>query len=148
MGIEWDPTEISADEREELRQWVELHKRFRPLLHRGEVVRADLNDPALQLDGVVSADRREALFRLSALDHTLGLPAGRVRLPGLDAQRTYRVRPLPPSLPAPDPANPPTPEWYDGGAVLSGRLLEHVGLMAPQLRADDLVILHVEEVGT
>jgi len=113
------------------------------LLHSGRVVRADIAHDALQLDGVVAQDGREALFRLSALDLTLGLPAGRVRIPGLDPETAYRVVPVPLSLP---PTGRPRPEWYDGGAVMSGLLLEEVGLVAPPLGADDLVILHLTAV--
>jgi len=140
LGIEWDLTTISDEEREELRAWIALHKRFRGLLHSGRVVRADISHDALQLDGVVSHDGREALFRLSALDLTLGYPVSRVRIPGLDPGTAYRVIPVPLSLPA---AGRPRPAWYDGGAVMSGRVLEEVGLVAPLQEADDLVILHL-----
>ncbi|MER6941933.1 alpha-galactosidase, partial [Nocardioides sp. NPDC000441] len=41
LGIEWDLTTMTDEEREELRAWIALHKRFRGLLHSGRVVRAD-----------------------------------------------------------------------------------------------------------
>jgi alpha-galactosidase len=140
LGIECDLTAITDEEREELRAWIALHKRFRGLLHTGRVVRADLVPDGLQLDGVVAPDGREALFRLSALDLTLGQPAGRVRFPGLAADTAYRVTPVPLSL---SPKARPRPQWYAGDAVLSGRLLDEVGLIAPWLEADDLVIVHL-----
>jgi len=139
FGIEWDLTSISDEQREELSSWIELHKQFRGLLHSGRTVRADIEHDALQLDGVVAEDGSEALFRLSALDLTLGNPAGRVRFPGLDADTVYRVQPVPLSI---APGRAPKPDWYDGGALMTGRLLAEVGLMAPILGADDLVILH------
>jgi alpha-galactosidase len=55
------------------------------------VVHADLANPALQLEGVGAPDRRDALYRLSALDQTLPWPPGRVRLPGPDPDFAYRV---------------------------------------------------------
>jgi alpha-galactosidase len=140
LGIEWDLTTISEEEREELRAWIALHKRHRGLLHSGRAVRADTVPDGLQLDGVVATDGREALFRLSALDLTLGQPAGRVRLPGLAPDTAYRVTPVPLSV---SPKDRPRPAWYDGGAVLSGRVLDEVGLVAPLLEADDLVIVHL-----
>ena len=94
----------------------------------------------LQLDGVVAPDGREALFRLSALDLTLGQPAGRIRFPGLTPETAYRVTPVPLSV---SPKDRPRPAWYDGGAVMSGRLLDEVGIVAPLLEADDLVIVHL-----
>ncbi|MDQ4054211.1 MAG: GH36 C-terminal domain-containing protein, partial [Actinomycetota bacterium] len=104
------------------------------------VVRADTVDDGLQLDGVVAPDGREALFRLSALDLTLGEPAGRVRFPGLAPETAYRVTPVPLTVSRDDR---PRPAWYDGGALMSGRLLDEVGLVAPLLGADDLVIVHL-----
>jgi len=144
LGIEWDLTAMSERDHEELKGWIALHKRFRGLLHSGTVVHADLANDALQLEGVVARDGREALYRLSGLDHTLTWPHGRVQLPGLDPDTTYRVTALPPAL---KPFEGPHPAWYDDGAVLSGRLLEQVGIMAPLLGADDLVILHAQAVG-
>jgi alpha-galactosidase len=140
LGIEWDLTTIPDEEREELRAWIALHKRFRGLLHSGRVVRADTLHDDLQLDGVVAPDGREALFRLSALDLTLGQPAGRLRFPGLAPETAYRVTPVPLTV---SPKDRPRPAWYDGGAVMSGRLLDEVGLVAPLLEADDLVIVHL-----
>ena len=140
LGIEWDLTTITDEEREELRAWIALHKRFRGLLHTGRVVRGDTVQDGLQLDGVVARDRAEALFRLSALDLTLGHPAGRLRFPGLAPETSYRVTPVPLSVSA---KNVPRPAWYDGGAVMSGRLLEEVGVVAPLLEVDDLLIVHL-----
>ncbi|MER7299341.1 alpha-galactosidase [Nocardioides sp. NPDC127514] len=140
LGIEWDLTTMTDEEREELRAWIALHKRFRGLLHSGRVVRADAVPDGLQLDGVVAPDGREALFRLSALDLTLGQPAGRVRFPGLAAEKAYRVTPVPLAV---SPVDRPRPAWYAGGAVMSGRLLDEVGVIAPLLEADDLVIVHL-----
>ena len=140
FGIEWDLTTIPDEEREELRAWIALHKRFRGLLHSGRVVRADTLHDTLQLDGVVAPDGLEALFRLSALDLTLGQPAGRIRFPGLAPETAYRVTPVPLSV---SPKGRPGPAWYDGGATMSGRLLDEVGLVAPLLEADDLVIVHL-----
>ena len=143
LGIECDLASFAGEEREELRAWIDLHKRFRGLLHSGRVVHADLTNEAIRLEGVVARDGGEALYRLSALDHSLTMPAGRVPLPGLNPETSYRVRPVSPGRPS---SGGPVPEWYDGATVLTGRLLDEVGLMSPILQADDLVILHAEAV--
>jgi alpha-galactosidase len=145
LGIEWDLTSISEEEQAELKAWIALHRQFRGLLHSGRVVHADLANEALQLEGVVAHDGGEALYRLSALDHTLTWPHGRVQLPGLDPDATYRVTALPPAV---SDFDRPRPAWYDGGAVLTGRLLEEIGIMAPLLDTDALVILHATVVET
>lgn len=142
LGVEWDLASIDDEDRTRLAAWIAVHKRFRPLLHSGRVVHADLGDPALQLDGVVAADSTEALFRISALDTTLGDPAGRVGLPGLEPDATYEVSPVPESLPVDDR---PRPSWFDG-VRLPGRVLDRVGLTTPRLLVDDLVLVHARLV--
>lgn len=70
----------------------------------------------------------------------LGQPAGLIRFPGPTPESAYRVTPMPRAV---SPKDRPRPAWYDGGAVLSGRLLDEVGMVAPPLEADDLVIVHL-----
>ena len=76
----------------------------------------------------------------------MAIPA-RVRLPGLDADRLYRVRPV-------HPAGPPRTHRKSGAAlarrgevVLSGRILEVVGLQVPELLPEQALLLRVEEAG-
>ncbi len=139
MGVEWDLTQATESERQELSTWVALHKRFRDLLHTGVLVREDLANAALQVDGVVSPDRREGLYRLSSLDYSTTWPPGRVRLPGLEPDRRYRVAPVSPGSALAPSAAP----WMVNPVSLSGRVLSEVGVQAPLLGADDLVIVHV-----
>src|SRR4029453_15811762 len=53
FGIEWDIASASAEERTDVAGGIAPYKRWRALLHGGEVVRADLPDPAFALHGVV-----------------------------------------------------------------------------------------------
>lgn len=142
LGVEWDLTSLDDAELEALAGWVAFYREVRGLLHHGDVVRADtatLGDPALQLDGVVSPERTDALYRLSALDQTASLPAGRVRLPGLDPDRVYEVRvQAPGDHPARAGRGPVA--WRDG-VRLTGRALAEVGLTAPLLRVDESVLV-------
>jgi alpha-galactosidase len=144
MGVEWDLTEASEADFAALSSWIAFHKEVRDLLHSGDVVHADLGNPALQLEGVVSADRRDALYRLSALDHTLIWPPGRVSLPGLDPDLTYRVTPQPPAEGR--VTGQGAPGWGESGVELPGRLLSGLGIQAPLLPVDSLVLLRVRAV--
>ncbi|MCU0282591.1 MAG: alpha-galactosidase [Candidatus Nanopelagicales bacterium] len=148
MGVEWDLTAASPEERAELGAWIAFHQQVRALLHSGDVVHADLANPALQLEGVVAADRSEALYVLAALDHTLTWPPGRVPLPGLDPERTYRVDVPPPGdrLVRGAGTDRRVPGWVAGGAALTGRVLAEVGLQAPLLGVDQLVLLRAVAV--
>ncbi|NLI19073.1 MAG: alpha-galactosidase [Actinomycetales bacterium] len=144
MGVEWDLTTAAPGDVEALREWVALHKEVRGLLHSGDVVHADLGNPVLELEGVVAADRREALYRLSALDHTLTWPPGRVTLPGLDPDVVYHVTAQPPGDAV--TRGPWAPPWGEGGVRLTGRVLGEVGLQSPLLGVDQLVLLRARAV--
>jgi len=122
----------------------------RALVHTGRTVRADHPDPALWVHGVVAPDGGEALFAVVAMQTGLTQPPGLVRLPGLDPDRTYRLR-----LQAPGHRLTPTrvlPPWAaeaapEGpGVLLPGRVLSQHGIQAPHLHPATLVLLHLEAV--
>ncbi|MFL6153545.1 MAG: alpha-galactosidase [Ornithinibacter sp.] len=145
FGIEWDLTNAGPDELDRLRTWIERYKEHRSLLHSGAVVNADVGTAGLELTGVVARDRGEALYRVSALEHSLISPPGRVPLPGLDPDRVYLVTAT---------ATPTVPiqgfgahseltgmPWARDGVRMTGRLLEQVGVQAPPLPVDELVLI-------
>ncbi|MFD0782722.1 alpha-galactosidase [Micromonospora azadirachtae] len=142
FGIEWDLTAATDAERAELRRWVELYKRMRGWLHRGRVVRADHPDPALWLHGIVSDERDQALFAVVAMTTGTSTQPGRVRIPGLDPNLRYRVCPLAPGDRPGTTALALNP-WLAGGIVLTGQVLAEVGVSAPPLQPEQLLLLHV-----
>ncbi|WP_188186842.1 alpha-galactosidase [Nonomuraea sp. SYSU D8015] len=143
FGIEWDLISASAAEQEELARWITLYKDVRGLLHTGRIVRADHPDPALWLHGVVAEDGSEAVFALVAVATSATAPPGRVRLPGLDPDAVYRVRPLPPGDVAAGVNHVP-PAWLLGGElVLPGSVLDRVGIQVPDLFPEHLLLLRL-----
>jgi alpha-galactosidase len=142
FGIEWNLTAASADDRARLAGWVTLYKQLRGLLHSGTVVRSDHPDPALWVHGVVAEDRSEAVYAVVATATGVVAPPGRVRLPGLAPDVGYRVTPLPPGDQLDGPFHTRLPWWSDG-VSLSGRTLGEVGVQAPNLFPERLVLLHV-----
>ncbi len=144
MGVEWNLATIGEKDLADLSDWIAFHKDNRALLHSGDVVHADLGNPALQLDGVVAQDKSEALYRLSALDLTLTWPPGRVPLPGLDPERLYRITAQAPGDSA--ARKDATPGWVRHGATLTGHILAEVGIHAPLLDVDHLVLLRATAV--
>lgn len=143
LGVEWDLTTASPADRDALAAWIAFHKEVRDLLHSGDVVHADLSNPALLLEGVVAVDRSDALYRLAALDLTLTWPPGRVRLPGLDPELDYHVSA---QAPGADAASSFPPGWGGSGVTLPGRVLDEVGIQAPLLDPDHLVLLRARAV--
>ncbi|GAA2616371.1 alpha-galactosidase [Paractinoplanes durhamensis] len=142
FGIEWDITEASPADRDRLAAWIRLYKDIRGLLHSGTVVRADHPDPALWVHGVVATDRSAAIYALTTVATGVWSPPGRVRLPGLDPDATYRIEPLAPADEAQGATQYPLP-WWAGGAELSGRMLAVTGVQAPVLFPERLVLIRV-----
>lgn len=127
LGFEWNLLHASAEERAGIAAIIELHTRFRPLLHSGDVVRVDHPDSSALVHGVVAPDRREALFsyaQLETTDATIPVPA---RLVGLDPARRYRIERL--VIPGAnfDPGKH-HPSWYDAPVEIGGDVLTTVGL--------------------
>ncbi|WP_394215164.1 alpha-galactosidase [Brachybacterium vulturis] len=133
LGIEWDLAEASREELAELRAWIALYRERRELLFRGDLVRADRGESPLWIQGVVSPERDEALFSLTAVGRSATSLDARLRLPGLDPAATYRLRPL---LIGERPSNLFPPPWMqraldEDGLVLPGAVLVRSGLAAP-----------------
>lgn len=144
FGIEWDISAASAEEREELAGWVTLHKELRPLLHTGRVVRADRGPEDFLLHGVVAQDGSRAVFGAVQLTQSITSDQGRVRLPGLDATRTYRVTKV--QTPGAQPRNN-APWWVDGGHVeLNGAALANVGVQVPAQWPENAILLDVQAI--
>jgi alpha-galactosidase len=143
FGIEWDLSAADATERAELRAWVEYYKEVRDLVHTGTTVRRSLEAGDLWLHGAVRPDRSEALFAVTVNERHVTWPPGRVRLPGLDRDRTYRVRPSGPEV-ASQTSPRVFPAWWQSGLRLSGAALADAGVSVPALDPDHSALIHVE----
>jgi alpha-galactosidase len=142
LGIEWDIRSASAEELEALRTAIALHKRWRDVLHTGRVVRADSPDPSVQLTGAVAADGSRAIYAWAQLTTSAFETPLPVRLPGLDAGRTYRVAAADDRL----ERDGRTPPWLASGAVLTGSALAVLGLPMPVLHPEHALLITVEAV--
>ncbi|MFK4087844.1 alpha-galactosidase [Kribbella sp. NPDC020789] len=141
FGIEWDITLASEQERTELAGWVALHKQLRPLLHTGRVVRADRGPEDFLLHGVVAQDASRAVYAAVQLTQSVTSAVGRVRLPGLDPQRTYRVSRI--ATPGPEP------RWqlaWTEPVELNGAALAAAGVLLPAQWPEHALLLEVTAI--
>ncbi|MHA7210737.1 alpha-galactosidase [Arthrobacter sp. MDT1-65] len=144
-GIEWDISDLTAAEYAALGRYVDLHRSWRRDLHRGAVMHADLADPAMDLRGVVSEDRRRALFGYSLTGSSASYPPGPLTFPGLDPDTLYTVEPAVPEEGHPGNGQSPL-AWLqsalDGAPLrLSGRVLAQAGLQAPVLLPEQTLLI-------
>ncbi|KNY04717.1 alpha-galactosidase [Microbacterium sp. GCS4] len=145
FGIERDiSTETDAD-RERIRAWVAFVKRVRPLVATGRVVHVDGADAGIDVRGVVATDATNAVFTVTQAATSVAYPAGRVRLPGLDADRRYRLRVSAPAGGVSDAGQSPL-LWAQGdGIVLTGRQLAVTGIRPPVQHPGRLTLLELTE---
>ncbi|NQX12963.1 alpha-galactosidase [Microbacteriaceae bacterium VKM Ac-2855] len=145
FGIEWDISAIDAATSDQLATWIAFHKRMRPLLHTGRTVRADSPDSANAVYGVVAPDASEALFAFAQLRTGQSYPPGPLTFPGLDSDRNYTVELAPVSSPLDGPGQSPL-AWTLRPTVLTGRALATVGVQAPVLFPEQLVLISVTAI--
>ena len=78
FGIEWNLLDATEDELAELGGWIALYRTHRDLLHSGDVLRIDHDDPHALVHGVLAADRSAALIayvQLTSAQHLTPRPS-------------------------------------------------------------------------
>ena len=94
---------------------------------------------------MVAKDRQRAVFIYTQRSASVTYPSGAFTLPGLDPDTTYSVAL---SAPLTDTASPGQSalDWAQKPVLLSGRVLETVGLQAPVLFPETAVIITADSV--
>ncbi len=141
LGLELDLLALDERELDGLRDVIALHRRLRPLLHAGDVVRFD-TEPAYVAHGVYSRDRREAIVSFAVVASAGSLTPPRLVLPGLDTQRRYEIAEiaLPGGRPGPGRSEP---AWLDAPITMSGAALAAVGLQPPAMYPETAILLRL-----
>ncbi|HET6759003.1 MAG TPA: alpha-galactosidase [Propionibacteriaceae bacterium] len=167
FGIEWDLSSATAHELAQLKEWVNFYKANRRLLMGGDLVRFDFPDATVVGSGVVAPDRSSAIYTVASMAQSEVMLPGKLRFPGLDPHRRYRIRPV--TLGSPPSGLEPPPWWgavttefqpsgerralgwglpEDGGAglVLSGAALASTGVMAAGIHPEQAILYRAEAV--
>ncbi|WP_109212102.1 MULTISPECIES: alpha-galactosidase [Microbacterium] len=140
FGIEWDLTAVDEERRAEIAEWVALAQRLRPVIASGRVVHVDGTDPGIDVRGIVAGDAASAVFTIVQTATSAAYPPGRVRLPGLDAARSYRLRVL---MRDADEAGQSALEWAADAPLLTGRELAEAGVRPPVQRPQQAMVVEL-----
>ncbi len=148
LGIEWDLASATPEELAELGEWIGFYKQNRGLLLGGDLVRLDFADDALVANGVVAPDQSSAIFSFASVGRSEVASLGRLRFPGLDPARRYRVAPV---QVGPEASGLSVPAWWDleaprAGVVLNGAALASAGLTAAGTHPDHAVLYRLDAV--
>jgi alpha-galactosidase len=141
LGIEWNLLSLDDHELDALAEVIALHRRFRPLLHGGDTVRYDTEEPYVA-HGVHAADRSEALVSFAVVATAISLTPPPLVLPGLDPDGVYRVAhlALPGERRGPYRTRLGRP---DDGVGLTGIQLAAHGLQLPAMHPESAFLLHL-----
>ncbi|WP_425955292.1 alpha-galactosidase [Xylanimonas sp. McL0601] len=144
-GLEWDLLTCTDTEIEGVAAYAELYGDLRGLLHSGTVVHPDVADPVLRVRGVVAPEGSASVWMIASVAAPEEALAERLRLPGLDPERSYAVR-------VRDEVGTARCGWVTPGwlgkdpVVVPGRLLAEVGLQLPTLWPVQALVLHLTAV--
>lgn len=144
-GLEWDVTQTTPTEREQLHSWADYYKANRELLHSGRMVRLDHPCRASSAHGVVAKDRSRAIFAYVQESVTTASRPIPLRFAELDPDALYDVREV-------RPAGRPRywqirlPKWIEAGVTMSGKLLMEVGIQPPILCAEQATLIELTRI--
>lgn len=152
LGIEWNLLKEPQRNLAELGVWVKTYKEHRDDFAHGVVVHGDDEDPAVRVDGVISADGARAVYRFTQLTTSQTYPAAPVRLAGLDPEATYHIAPLALNLESGEPfteignGQSALGWWNADGIDMSGEALATYGLRPPSIHPANAVLFSVTRI--
>ncbi len=152
LGIEWNLLKEPQHDLDLLGEWVHAYKEHRVDFEHGVAVHDDAADPTVRVDGVISADGARAVYRFTQLTTSQTYPAAPIALPGLDAQATYRVRPLALNMASGEPfgeignGQSELGWWNANGVEMTGEALASYGLRPPSIHPANAVLFSVTRV--
>ena len=138
LGVEWNVTELTDQERLALRAVIAMHKEHRELLHHGDYVRFD-SDVQFNAVGVYAADRSEGIVSFAQLTTAPSQTPPPLRLPGLDVDAVYRIEHLGIAYEQWGAART-QPTWLADGVLLTGQQLSAHGVQPPALHPESAVL--------
>ncbi|MFK8025340.1 MAG: alpha-galactosidase [Ilumatobacter sp.] len=138
LGVEWNVTKLSEQDRIALRAAIAMHKQHRATLHSGDTVRFD-TDPEYVAHGVYAKDRSFGIVSFAQLTTAPSQTPPPLRIPGLELDARYRVEHL--SIPFETwGAARIQPKWLSTSVTLSGRQLASHGIQPPVLHPESAVL--------
>lgn len=145
MGIELDPVKEGAAEKAGFSKYIALHKRYRTLIHSGDLFRLPSDDAAAQvISAIVAQDKRQALVSVAQIAMPTWALSGALRVAGLLPQQRYRISLLDCADNFLQGIVNTQPAWVYSGAELTGEWLAHVGLAMPVLDPESALLLLIE----
>jgi alpha-galactosidase len=146
LGIEWNLLDADPAGRAQVAEAIALYKRCRSMLHTGDVVRIDHDDPSALVHGVVSSDRSHGLMAYVQLAPSLTTVPLPMRFAGLDPECRYRCTIID-ELGSMFEFGRARPAWMQAtDVVFSGAQLMASGLQPPVMHAESVMLIELHAV--
>ncbi|MFF2772931.1 alpha-galactosidase, partial [Streptomyces bacillaris] len=145
-GIEWNLTDATSDELGAIREWLTWYKSIRGLLSSGTTVRPDPVDDAVDILGIVSAERDRAVFQVVCVGSPRAALPAPLSVAGLDDEFLYRVSVVP-NLTSARFVTDALPPWMESPIQVPGSVLRRIGLPLPPLTIGDVVTVELSVAG-
>ncbi len=143
FGMELDLRVLSPEENTLLKQYIDLYKQQRDLLHHGQNYRLELDDARWGY-GVVSLDQKRALFCLIQMEVPLNRFSQRVRFCGLNPNYQYRLQLLPPVDPSIHKLLLQSENDYENGILMQGEMLLKSGILLPMPFPETSILIQLD----
>ncbi|MBQ7195426.1 MAG: alpha-galactosidase [Bacteroidales bacterium] len=139
LGMELQPSNLSAEEQDYVKKMVAAYKELRPVIHHGDQYRliSPYDDGGYSAEMFVSKDRCEAVFFAFSMKYHGRTEYLETRFRGLDPEASYIIEEV---------GGPKRPVVRESGSVLSGDYLMKAGLNINMVRPFDSVVLRLVKV--
>ncbi|AUR51162.1 alpha-galactosidase [Aquella oligotrophica] len=140
LGFEQNLLELTAYECTQLKTYIDLYKKYRSLIHRGDFIWLDTLDPGQKIYGVISADKTQALFAVAQNGFPVNQVSSKLMIPYLDESKNYRVKLL----------NSQENTGYlmkksvplcNGELLLSGKVIANLGIQLPIMHPQSILLI-------
>lgn len=146
MGIEADLTKMTTEDRQIMQKTIERHKQDRVIWHTGTFHRIATVDPNLFGALSVSTDKSAARLVLAQIDRPRATVPPRVRIPGLDPQRTYHLTCQEMTEQVAKANRSHDNPLFGDGLQLNGEMLSAAGIGLPSLYAQTGLAIAIDAV--
>lgn len=142
MGIEMDPRELTDAETSQLKDIITLHKKHRPLIHSGELIRINEDEFSVSF-AIANDDKSHALYSYNSIKEVSRTNQPKYRFVGLDENKTYKLDLIWPTVLK---EYSPSVIGQVNGQLFTGEALVHFGMQLPRVFPQSSLIFELTEV--
>ena len=145
LGFEQNLLELEEQDCQQLKHYLNLYKRYRGLVHSGNLFRIDTTDKGQNIYGVVNSEQTQALFAIAQNDFPCNMIAGKLRINYLDSSHLYTVKLLNAQENTGYLMKKSVPLCVEE-LVLSGKIIAEIGIQLPIMHPQSILLMLIEQV--